>query len=58
VLITDEKDRTGTLATAAVVLGLPLTAALVAITLLVIRRSLGSEGRPPARDALESPPHA
>ena len=47
VLITDEKDRTGALATAAVVLGLPLTVALVAITLLVIRRSLGPRGRPP-----------
>ena len=58
VLITDEKDRTGALATASVVLGLPLTALLVAITLLVIRRSLGPQGRPPAHDALESPPHA
>src|SRR3954468_19308617 len=58
VLIVDEKDRTGSLATAAVVLGFPLTVALVAITLLVIRRSLGPEGRPPGRDVLESPPHA
>jgi len=58
VLITDEKDRTGALATTSVVLGLPLTAALVAITLLVIRRSLGPRGRPPAREPLESPPHA
>ena len=46
-LIADEKDRTGALATAAVVLGFPLTAALVAITLLVIRRSLGPRGKPP-----------
>jgi hypothetical protein len=59
VLITDEKDRTGTLATASVVLGLPLTAALVAITLFVIRRALGPRGRPPpAHEPLESPPHA
>jgi Protein of unknown function (DUF3159) len=58
VLIADNKDRTGALATASVVLGLPLTAALVAITLLVIRRSLGPRGRPPASEPLESPPHA
>lgn len=51
VLITDEKDRTGALATASVVLGLPLTVALVAITLLVIRRALGPRGRPPAHEA-------
>jgi hypothetical protein len=50
VLITDERDRTGALATAAVVLGLPLTVALVAITLLVIRRALGPRGRPPAHE--------
>ena len=50
VLITDAKDRTGALATAAVVLGLPLTAALLAITLIVIRRSLGPRGRPPAHE--------
>jgi Protein of unknown function (DUF3159) len=58
VLIADQKDRTGTLATASVVLGLPLTAALVAITLLVIRHSLGARARPPAPEPLESPPHA
>jgi hypothetical protein len=52
VLITDEKDRTGALATASVVLGFPLTVALVAITLLVIRRSLGPRGRPPAHEAV------
>src|SRR5436305_318154 len=39
-------------------LGLPRTAALVAITLLVIRRSLGPRGRPPASEPLQSPPHA
>jgi hypothetical protein len=50
VLITDGKDRTGALATAAVVLGLPLTGALLAITLIVIRRSLGPRGRPPAHE--------
>jgi uncharacterized protein DUF3159 len=58
VLITDGKDRTGALATAAVALGLPLTGALLAITLIVIRRSLGPRGRPPAHEPLESPPHA
>ena len=58
ILITDARDRTGALATASVVLGLPLTAALLAVTLIVIRRSLGPRGRPPAREALESPPHA
>jgi uncharacterized protein DUF3159 len=50
VLIADDKDRTGTLATATVVLGLPLTGALLAVTLLVIRRSLGPRGRPPPRE--------
>jgi hypothetical protein len=58
VLIADEKDRTGTLATASVALGLPLTAVLVGITLLVIRRSLGPRGRPPGQEPLESSPHA
>ena len=48
VLIASEKDRTGALATASVVLGFPLTVVLVAITLLVIRRSLGHHGQPPA----------
>jgi hypothetical protein len=52
ILIADEKDRTGALATASVVLGLPLTAALFAITLIVIRRSLGPRGRPPAHEAV------
>jgi hypothetical protein len=50
VLIADEKDRTGSLATASVALGIPLTAALFAITLIVIRRSLGPRGRPPAHE--------
>jgi hypothetical protein len=50
VLIADERDRTGTLATASVVLGLPLTGALLAVTLIVIRRSLGPRGRPPAHE--------
>jgi hypothetical protein len=48
VLIADDKDRTGSLATATVVLGLPLTGALLGVTLLVIRRSLGPHGQPPA----------
>jgi hypothetical protein len=52
VLIADDRDRTGTLATASVVLGLPLTGALLAVTLLVIRRSLGHHGKPPAAEPL------
>src|SRR3954451_8079800 len=47
VLIADDRDRTGSLATATVVLGLPLTGALLAVTLLVIRRSPGAHGQPP-----------
>jgi hypothetical protein len=50
VLIADEEDRTGALAVVSVALGLPLTAALVAVTLLVVRRALGHEARPPAPD--------
>jgi hypothetical protein len=50
VLIADGRDHTGALATASIVLGLPLTGALLAVTLLVIRRSLGSSGRPPAHE--------
>jgi hypothetical protein len=52
VLIADDKDRTGSLATVTVVLGLPLTGALLAVTLLVIRRSLGAHGHPPAAEPL------
>jgi hypothetical protein len=52
VLIADDKDRTGSLATVTVVLGLPLTGALLAVTLLVIRRSLGAHGHPPAPEPL------
>ena len=48
VLIASDKDRTGSLATVSIVLGLPLTGALLAVTLLVIRRSLGHHGQPPA----------
>jgi hypothetical protein len=54
VLIADSKDRTGALATASVVLGLPLTAALVAVTLIVIRRSLGPRGRPPPHETADA----
>ena len=50
VLIADDKDRTGSLATASDALGLPLTGALLAVTLIVIRRSLGPRGRPPAHE--------
>jgi hypothetical protein len=52
VLIASDKDRTGSLATVSLVLGLPLTAALLAVTLLVIRRSLGAHGHPPAAEPL------
>jgi hypothetical protein len=52
VLIASDKDRTGSLATVSIVLGLPLTAALLAVTLLVIRRSLGHHGPPPAPEPL------
>jgi uncharacterized protein DUF3159 len=48
ILIADSHDRTTSLATASVVLGIPLTAVLVAVTFLVIRRSLGPLPRPPA----------
>src|SRR3954464_3774325 len=48
VLIASDKDRTGSLATVSIVLGLPLTGALLAVTLLVIRRSLAHHGPPPA----------
>jgi hypothetical protein len=48
VLIADDQDRTGSLAAATVVLGIPLTAVLVAVTWVVIRRSLGPLARPPA----------
>jgi hypothetical protein len=46
VLIAQDSDRTTALATATVVLGLPLTAALVAATVLVVRRRLGPLARP------------
>jgi hypothetical protein len=46
VLIADNSDRTSALAAAAVVLGLPLTALLLAATFLVVRRRLGPLGRP------------
>src|SRR3954471_19566706 len=52
VLIADDKDRTGSLATVTVVLGLPLTGALLAVTLLVIRRSLGAHRKPPEPEPL------
>jgi hypothetical protein len=52
VLIASGKDRTGSLATVSLVLGLPLTAALLGVTLLVIRRSLGHRGQPPAPEPL------
>lgn len=45
-LIADDEDRTGALAVASVALGLPLTAVLFAVTILVIRRSLGPLARP------------
>ena len=47
VLIADNADRTGSLTTATVVLGLPLTGALLAVTFLAVRRRLGPLARPP-----------
>jgi Protein of unknown function (DUF3159) len=52
ILIASGKDRTGSLATVSLVLGLPLTGALIAATLIVIRRSLGARGRPPEPEPL------
>jgi hypothetical protein len=52
VLIASGKDHTGSLATVSLVLGLPLTGALLAVTLLVIRRSLGHHGQPPTPEPL------
>jgi hypothetical protein len=46
VLIADDSDRTNALATATVILGLPLTGALLAATFLVVRRRLGPLARP------------
>ena len=45
-LIADNSDRTSALATASIVLGLPLTGALLAVTFLVVRRRLGPLARP------------
>ncbi len=47
VLIADDKDRTGALAAVSVGLGLPLTAAMVGISILVTRRVLGPLAQPP-----------
>lgn len=52
VLIASGGDHTGSLATVSLVLGLPLTGALIAATLIVIRRSLGARGRPPEPEPL------
>ena len=41
VLIADDEDRTGSLAVVSVALGLPLTAMLLALTVLTVRRSIG-----------------
>jgi hypothetical protein len=46
VLIADDSDRTGSLTTATVALGLPLTGALLAVTFIVVRRRLGPLARP------------
>ena len=47
-LIADDEDRTGSLAAVSVALGLPLTGTLLAITFIVIKRSLGPLARPPS----------
>ena len=46
ILIADKTDRTASLATASIVLGIPLTALLVALTFLAVRRFLGPLARP------------
>ena len=46
ILIADKTDRTASLATASIVLGIPLTAVLLAITFLAVRRFLGPLARP------------
>lgn len=46
ILIADKADRTESLATASIVLGLPLTGVLLAITFLAVRRWLGPLARP------------
>ena len=46
ILIADKTDRTASLATASLVMGIPLTAALFAITFLAVRRFLGPLARP------------
>jgi hypothetical protein len=46
VLIADDTDRGSALATATLILGLPLTALLLAATFLVVRRRLGPLARP------------
>jgi hypothetical protein len=46
ILIADKTDRTASLATASIVLGIPLTALLLAITFLAVRRFLGPLARP------------
>jgi hypothetical protein len=46
ILIADKTDRTASLATASIVLGIPLTAILLAVTFLAVRRFLGPLARP------------
>jgi hypothetical protein len=46
ILIADKTDRTASLATASIVLGIPLTALLLAVTFLAVRRFLGPLARP------------
>jgi hypothetical protein len=46
ILIADKADRTESLATTSLVLGLPLTGVLLAITFLAVRRWLGPLARP------------
>jgi hypothetical protein len=47
ILIAEKADRTESLATTSIVLGLPLTGVLLAITFLAVRRWLGPLARPP-----------
>lgn len=55
VLIADDKDRTGALSAVSVGLGLPLTAVMVGVCVLVTRRVLGPLARPPVVPAEPGP---
>lgn len=58
VLIADDEDRTGSLATVSVALGLPLTAALLAVSIFVVKWRLGPLARPAAPEPAAPEPVA